>query len=393
MAFLKQACALITKPSIQLDGWGQLRRANSKQSAATVEASLMKLADFHPDEYLFTHATIISSVATQPGQDWLITPETRHLVNDNGDCWSRDVTRASYHTFRGAENYLEHVQIKELSKGKVLDAALRNLGDHDYVDILVATHRKHEDVINRIASRDLNAMSMGAVVAFTICSKCGNRAADEVSLCNHIKYEKGQEWVDDQGRTSIVAELCGHADTPDSNIFIEASWVKNPAFGGAVLHNVLEVTAPITASIERPDSWQGKGTSTKSAAFLDEEALKRKRLKERQKNPEALGTRDNENLISAGVSDNALMEQVIRFASVEGWRKAARVYQTQTIFRALAEADRQRGDMRLSRRAYAALSQCWETIPQVGVAKLEQVMGRALTATETERVREVITLL
>jgi hypothetical protein len=71
----------------------------------------------------------------------------------------------------------EHVQIPELSKGKVIDAALReisvgkdkkgkNLTTY-YVDILVATDRKHEDLVRKIQAQELNTLSMGCFLKGT----------------------------------------------------------------------------------------------------------------------------------------------------------------------------------------------------------------------------------
>jgi hypothetical protein len=77
-------------------------------------------------------------------------------------------------------------------------------------------------------------------VEFTICTACGNVAYDETQLCNHIHYFKGNEFVDALGRKRKIAELCGHVlAEPGSVKFIEASWVANPAFEGAVLRDIL----------------------------------------------------------------------------------------------------------------------------------------------------------
>jgi hypothetical protein len=51
---------------------------------------------------------------------------------------------------------------------------------------------------------------------------------------------KGNEWFDELGNRRRVAELCGHITAePGSVKFIEASWVANPAFTGAVLRSIL----------------------------------------------------------------------------------------------------------------------------------------------------------
>jgi hypothetical protein len=160
----------------------------------------------------------------------------------NCDSFSRGVILTAYNTFVGCNNYVEHLQLAELAKGRVIDAVARDTGPSVYVDILVATDRKYKPLIAAIESKQLTTLSMGASVRYTICTKCGNVAADETQLCTHVKYSKGNTFVDDLGKQRKVAELCGHATDPDRKggiTFIDASWVANPAFTGAVLRNIL----------------------------------------------------------------------------------------------------------------------------------------------------------
>ena len=56
----------------------------------------------------------------------------------------------AYPTFVGGHNFQEHVQIEEQSKGRIIDAVARDIGDSLYVDILVATHRKHAALVQDI---------------------------------------------------------------------------------------------------------------------------------------------------------------------------------------------------------------------------------------------------
>ncbi len=172
--------------------------------------------------------------------DYLITASSSKYVNNNQDAWERKLLLACFRTFVGGENYVEHIQIPELSKGKIIDAAARDIGDSIYVDILVATDKKHKALVEAISSKRLGTLSMGCNVAFTICSRCGNVAEDETQLCSHIKYQKGNYFLDDLGVKRKIAELCGHVQAePGSVKFIEASWVENPAFTGAVLRSIL----------------------------------------------------------------------------------------------------------------------------------------------------------
>ena len=260
MAFLKHAYANLIKPDIHMPVWDRVRDSAQALGSAfsTRSSSRISLAEYSPKDYLLSHATIVASVDTEPGpgslgrhlengftvdrgyQDYFVTPRTAQFINNNQDCWERKLLLATFRSFIGGENYLEHLQIPEMSKGKIVDAAARDIGDSIYIDILVATHRKHRPLVAAINARQLQTMSMGANVAFTLCTKCGNRAADETQLCPHVKYEKGNKFLDILGTERRVAELCGHIDAePGSNRFIEASWVGNPAFTGAVLRSVL----------------------------------------------------------------------------------------------------------------------------------------------------------
>lgn len=136
----------------------------------------------------------------------------------------------------------EHVQVDELSKGRIVDAVARDVGESVYVDILIATDATHRDLIASIQDGRMATLSMGCTIDFSQCTRCGHVAADETEMCQHVRYEKGNTYFDEQGVKRRVAELCGHhtVDPTGGVQFIEASWVGTPAFAGAVLRNVLE---------------------------------------------------------------------------------------------------------------------------------------------------------
>lgn len=235
------------------------------------------------------NCTIIASVDTDladpkdPKSDYLIKPELSGFVNNNGDAWTKGVIKNSFHTFIGGDNFLEHVQVDCLSKGKIIDAALREIvvgKDKEgkdlstyYVDILVATDRKHEDLVRKIESKELTTMSMGTLIKYSICSKCGNKAVDETQACDHIKYQKNNTFFDKNGVQRKIAELCGHESEIDSNRFIEASWVAQPAFTGAVLRSFVAPTEEIMAKLEKaekiPSYKKQNGDYLKAAGLLD----------------------------------------------------------------------------------------------------------------------------
>lgn len=279
MAFLRYARANVVRPQVHSMEWDKVRVASG---SSKLNSSLRKKAEeilggaFTPERFLLTHATIVCSVdavqvpGTKTGSvtegnteinrkysDYRVTSETDKYINNNLDCWSRGVIKKSYKTFVGAHNFVEHVQIEELSKGRIIDAVLRDIGESIYVDILVATDKKHTDLVNQILSGEMNGMSMGCSVDFTICTKCGHVAADEAQMCTHVKYEKGNTFFDESGGKHRVAELCGHETEGDTGgvTFIEASWVSVPAFRGAVARNTIEIPTKKASLNSVPSQW------------------------------------------------------------------------------------------------------------------------------------------
>lgn len=305
MAFMKKANAVVVHPRVSGQTWGGIRKtASSSNRNFTDQARKILGGELDPSKYLFTHCTIVASVDTEvvagaktgssikvgsktinrPYNDFYIKPECSQFVNNNGDSWSRDVLLASYRSFIGAHNFQEHVQIEEQSKGRIIDAVARDIGDSVYVDILVATDRKHATLVSQIESGQLGTLSMGCTTEFTICSQCGNFAVDETQLCDHIKYSKLNTFMDESGKKRVVAELCGHKEYAKNGgvTFIEASWVAVPAFTGAVMRNILspeEVSAK-QAQIQDvlntvPNSWDdsivSKAAKRVNAFGFDEE--------------------------------------------------------------------------------------------------------------------------
>jgi hypothetical protein len=266
MAFLKRANAVVIHPRVSSSVWGGVRKVASAGPSAnlTDQARGILGQTLDPDKYLITHCTIVASVDVDPvpgvklgtvkvgsesvvrkWDDYYIKPECSQFVNNNGDSWSRAVLKAAYPTFIGAHNFQEHIQIEDQSKGRIIDAVARDIGDSLYVDILVATDRKHGQLVQNIEGGKMATLSMGCTTDFTICTKCGHYAVDETQLCDHIKYAKLNTFMDDSGQKRVIAELCGHhahkdnPDAPGGVRFIEASWVAVPAFPGAVMRNIL----------------------------------------------------------------------------------------------------------------------------------------------------------
>lgn len=211
MAFLKTAHGVLVHRNFSPEGWGNFvgdnksKLANGPYRTASGSPNLVAQAseilgqEFDPSRHLLSHCTIVASVDTEEvpnvkignvrelGQqinrkwsNYRITPETEGWINNNGDSWDRPVLLKSYRTFVGAHNFLEHLQVEEMSKGRIIDAVARDIGSSIYVDILVATDRRHASLIRDIESGKLGTLSMGCFLAGTqVTMANGTRVAIE----------------------------------------------------------------------------------------------------------------------------------------------------------------------------------------------------------------------
>lgn len=248
MGIPKIATATLTQPTVSADEWSRVyahRAFGQKTASVKKTTAIKKVAE--SSQYLLSHCTIMSSVMVEEEPyDYLIKPETSHLVNNNDDAWSNEVLKLSHKSFVGAFNFLEHFQNSQHAKGHILDAVLRkvSIAPPDvwvyFCDILVATDMKHTQLVADIRSNKVKYMSMGCVTDLVICSYCGARVTDAGSYCQHLNFQKGMFLADEDGIPRRIAELCGHPSLPNAGVkFIEASWVETPAFPGAELRAVV----------------------------------------------------------------------------------------------------------------------------------------------------------
>lgn len=233
----------------------------------------------------------------------IIHQACNHLVNQNGDAWLNQSLLESFPSFRGAFNFVEHNQVLAENKGRILDAVARKITlvkpnpdtyqDVDlsggnsmsqfleslqpqfptpkpktpkkihtnkaeaildkngdplciyYIDILVATGLQFTSLIEEILDGEFNAMSMGCVVTGSTCSYCGHQVREPYpSFCSCLLNERVTLKVHPiADRLVAVAELCGIPGEPETNQFIEASWVKDPAFIGARKAFIIDLPA------------------------------------------------------------------------------------------------------------------------------------------------------
>lgn len=209
MSVKKFASSPVAEPDITLSHWEDIHRSRINL------APNIKQASINLKEFLLTHATILSGVACEDGlEDWLIKPESSHLVNNNEDAFENTVVKLSYPTFRGAFNFQEHYQNSKAKKGYIVDAVLRKiyLGDGDvwvyYCDILVATDLRNEKLVEDIRSKKVRYLSMGCVTDLITCSYCGAHNGGEGPTCAHTANSKGRFLPDRDGIPRRVAELC-----------------------------------------------------------------------------------------------------------------------------------------------------------------------------------------
>ena len=266
MAFRKYANARVVHPILHEKEWDKTRVASGSPG---FDKNLVKQAteilqeEFNPKNYLLSHATIVASVDTEvmpntklgssfengkpinrKTASYRVKASSEQYINSNMDCWDRPVLLASYKTFIGAHNFQEHNQNPDFSKGRIIDAVARDIGDSLYIDILVATNRKHKKLIDDILSGKMNTMSMGCKISGSTCTKCGNWAVDETEQCDCVRFAKGNIFFDEEGGKHRIAELCGDisiTDPPAGNVFDDGSWVEVPAFKGAVSRGIINI--------------------------------------------------------------------------------------------------------------------------------------------------------
>lgn len=88
----------------------------------------------------------------------------------------------------------EHVQIEEQSRGRIIDAVARDIGDSVYIDILVATDRQHTQLVKDIESGEMGTLSMGCFIPGTMVSMAdGTRVPiEEVQPGDMVLTHKGR---------------------------------------------------------------------------------------------------------------------------------------------------------------------------------------------------------
>lgn len=167
----------------------------------------------------------------EPGMLYVATRAISSRVNANYDGWPPEELAKSFRSFVGRGVFVEHKNWdKDRSRGVILDAKLHKSflanGEKDYwVELLIEVDAgTYPRLAKAILSGDLDAVSMGADVEYTVCSVCTNKAASVSDYCMHIPYMKGQRVFNSSiGKESLVWEDCYGVN------FFEISFVFDPA--------------------------------------------------------------------------------------------------------------------------------------------------------------------
>ncbi len=167
--------------------------------------------------------------------------------NQNGDGFPLKELQASFRTFIGKGNFIDH-KSDDITKirGLIVDAFMNN--DDQCIETLIAVDKKsHPQLCRDIETGVVNSVSMGTRVGFSFCSVCSNRATTEKEYCSHISGYKGLKvamFTNDENHR--YGQWPVHERNHDLE-FIELSWVSVPAFKEA---SVLERLASLKTAID-----------------------------------------------------------------------------------------------------------------------------------------------
>lgn len=186
-----------------------------------------KIGDYDPE---FHYYRVISVHGDAPNDNgdmfrWgsIDNPEEPELVR-----FEPSLGRYVYQTFIGRGNFKNHANDDvSLAVGINLDAIANEKGRF-IENLLAVDSKKDPDLVRSIDKGYINAVSMGARVAYSICSICQHVAHNEQEYCDHIKNNKGGQ-IYANGKFHDVYE-----DNRGVN-FIELSWVTVPADRNALL--------------------------------------------------------------------------------------------------------------------------------------------------------------
>lgn len=160
-------------------------------------------------------------------------------VNQNFDGFPSGELKKAYATFRGKPVFVNHHNDDHRrTRGMIVDSAYHEDGNDKYVKLLIEIDaRNFPRLASKIASGELDSVSMGTDVEFTRCSYCNNVAYEIDDFCSHVRNSKGKRLARKNPDGSIdrvlVYESCHGLN------FFEISYVFDPADETAIGQRVL----------------------------------------------------------------------------------------------------------------------------------------------------------
>jgi hypothetical protein len=215
------------------------------------------------NDYVFHQVTALSSCQID---GFIISSDTTKFINDNNNAWSHTHLKQYYSSFIGGHNYYEHQQEPSKSLGFICDARIRPVKINEegvmvyYCDLLIATNISkpyNHTLTENIARGQITTFSMGCESTSIRCSRCGLISEDSENDCNHLMFQLGDGFLTKEGKDSQTAAIIFDkaADGTQGSIeFYEISYVKDPAFPGAVAGWKVEVPADTKVYFSVPNS-------------------------------------------------------------------------------------------------------------------------------------------
>lgn len=182
----------------------------------------------------------LESFTPQPGMIYTRVRAISARVNRNFDGFESSELKRAYATFEGRPVFVNHENHDPTrTRGIVVASAYREDGDDRYIELLIEVDAQaFPKLAQEIADGNIDSVSMGCEVEYTICSYCGNEADDLGDFCEHVLNHKGQTLqrasANGEVEDVLVYEICRGVN------FFEISFVFDPADETALAQTVLD---------------------------------------------------------------------------------------------------------------------------------------------------------
>lgn len=138
-------------------------------------------------------------------------------TNGNGDHFTYDELKRAYKTFVGKGVFVNHASNDiEKKRGMIVDAKFVEMSPTEayVITLLEMNESAYPEFCRMIRAKQIDSVSMGCQVAFSICSVCSHKAKTTRDYCMHIRAHKGSQYG---GRPCY--------EINQGIEFIEVSWV------------------------------------------------------------------------------------------------------------------------------------------------------------------------